>query len=200
MKKKYFYKIKLFVISWVQIICIMGKIAKNNHKKKFLKEGFKGGVSKHHKKYLGTNVPEGYFVKSKISILEKTSKEIKIESSKGTEKQLVFWIQPHFKYIAAASLIFILSLTVWLQNKNVDILKVNNIELFSFTDEVLINSLWVDDADLESFSDVIIINEILIKVVLFEQKIDDLFLNSLFLEDSLIDDYTNDSFIETFIL
>ena len=159
----------------------MEEITKNNYKKSFLKEGFKGGISKHHKKYLGTNVPEGYFVKSKISILEKTNKEIKIESSKGTKKQLVFWIQPHFKYIAAASLIFILSLTVWLQNKNVDVLKVNNIELFSF-------------------SDVIIINEILIKGVLFKQKIDDLFLNSLFVEDSLIDNYTNDGFIETFIL
>jgi len=178
----------------------MEEITKNNYKKSFLKEGFKGGISKHHKKYLGTNVPEGYFVKSKISILEKTNKEIKIESSKGTKKQLVFWIQPHFKYIAAASLVFILSLTVWLQNKNLDVLKENDIELFSFSDDVLINSLWIDDADLESFAEVIIINEILIKATIFEQKIDDLFLNSLFVEDSLIDNYTNDGFIETFIL
>ena len=96
----------------------MEEITKNNYKKSFLKEGFKGGISKHHKKYLGTNVPEGYFVKSKISILEKTNKEIKIESSKGTKKQLVFWMQPQFKYMAAASLVFMLSLTVWLQNSN----------------------------------------------------------------------------------
>ena len=178
----------------------MVEIAKNNHKKKFLKEGFKGGVSECHKKYLGTIVPKGYFVKSKTSILEKINKEIKTESPKRTKKQLVFWIQPHFKYIAAASLIFILSLTVWLQNKNTDVLKVNNLELFSFSEDVLINSLWVHDADLESYADVIIINEILIKGALFEQKIDDLFLNSLFVEDSLLDDYTNDGFIETFIL
>ena len=42
-----------------------------NNKKLFLKEGFQGSTSKHHKKYLGIEVPEEYFAKSKISILKK---------------------------------------------------------------------------------------------------------------------------------
>ena len=34
---------------------------KNNN---FLKEGLKVTISKHHKEYLGTTVPEGYFLQS----------------------------------------------------------------------------------------------------------------------------------------
>ncbi|ARV14983.1 hypothetical protein [Polaribacter sp. SA4-12] len=178
----------------------MKKSTENNNKKNFLKEGFKGDISKHHKESLGTTIPEGYFAKSKMSILDKIKEEAIIEVPKETKKQNVFWIRPQFRYMAAASLVFILSLTIWLQsadNNNVD---ENNIEFLSFSDDNLINSLLIDDSEFEAFADATLINEVLIKAELSEQVMDDLFLNSLFVEDSLIDDYTDDKFLEIIIL
>ena len=177
----------------------MEKSTENNNKESFLNEGFKDGISKHHKKYLGTTVPEDYFAKSKLSILDKIKEESKIEEQ--PKKQLVFWMQPKFRYMAAASLVFILSLTIWLQNvNNNDAIKDANIEILAFEEDVLINSLFVEDSELESFADATLMNQIVIKAEISEQKMDDLFLNSLFVEDSLIDNYTNENLIETIIL
>lgn len=179
----------------------MKKSIENNNEKSFLKEGFKGDVSNHHKKYLGTDIPEGYFTKSKLSILEKIKEEQKLNKPVEIKKQLVFWLKPQFKYIAAASLVFILSLTVWLQNTDrKNEIKETNIEFFAFEDDILINSLFVEDAEIDLFTETTLINEIVIKAELSEQKMDDLFINSLFIEDSLIDNYTNDGFLETIIL
>ncbi|MEO9569741.1 MAG: hypothetical protein ABJH82_03710 [Polaribacter sp.] len=178
----------------------MKKSIENNNKKSFLKEDFKGDISKQHKKYLGTAVPEGYFAKSKISILEKIKVNEIIEVPEAAKKQIVFWMKPQFKYMAAASLVFLFALTVWLQKADNKTITETNIELLYFSDDVLINSLLVDDAELDLFADNTLINEIIIKAEITEQKIDDLFLNSLFVEDSLIDIYTDDSFIETIIL
>ena len=172
----------------------MKKSKENKQHIPFLKENFKESISEHHKEYLGTDIPEGYFTKSKMSILEKVTSK-----SKKEKKQLVFWLQPNFKYIAAASLVFILSLTVWLQNDVTEPTN-TNFELLSFSDDVLINSLLVDDNELEAFADATLMNEVIIKAELSEQKMDDLFLNSLFVEDSLIDNYTNKNLIETIIL
>jgi hypothetical protein len=174
----------------------MEKSTENKNHKNFLKEGVKGDISKHHTNYLGTNIPENYFAKSKISILEKIkSEEIK------EKKPLVFWMQPQFRYIAAASLVFILSLTVWLQNVNKnDDFNTNNFELLSFSDDILINSLLVEDSELEAFAETTLMNEVIIKAELSEQKMDNLFLNSLILEDSLTDDYINYELLETIIL
>ena len=176
----------------------MEKSTKNNSKNSFLKEGLKGDISKYHKKYLGTDIPEGYFAKSKLSILDKIKEEVKIEEQ--PEKQLVFWMKPQFRYMAAASLVFILSLTIWLQSANSKDVEETNIEFLSFSDDILINSLLVEDSEMESFADNTLINEIVIKAELSEQKMDDLFINSLFVEDSLLDNYTDDRFIETIIL
>ena len=178
----------------------MKKSTENNNEKNFLKEGLKGDFSKQHKTYLGTDIPEGYFAKSKLSILEKINEEVKIETPKETKKQLVFWLQPKFRYIAAASLVFILSVTVWLQNADNNEINDINIEFLSFSDDTLINSLLVEDSEMDLFADNTLINEIVIKAELYEQKMDDLFINSLFIEDSLIDNYTDDKFLETIIL
>ena len=174
----------------------MEKSKENSNKENFLKKGFKGDISKNHKEYLGATIPEGYFSKSKLSILDK----IKEEEPKEVKKQLVFWMKPQFRYFAAASLVFLFGLSIWLQSSNSDDLNDTNIELLSFSDDVLINSLLVDDTELDLFADNILINEIVIKAELDEQKMDDLFINSLFVEDSLIDDYTDDKFLETIIL
>ncbi|MEE9408660.1 MAG: hypothetical protein V3V28_11370 [Polaribacter sp.] len=179
----------------------MEKSTENNNKTSFLKEGLKGDISKNHKKHLGTTIPEGYFTKSKLSILDKIKENSITEVPKETKKQIVFWMQPQFKYIAAASLVFILSLTIWLQNADNKIENETNIEFLSFLeDDVLINSLLVDDSEMDLFADNTLINEIMIKVEISEQKMDDLFLNSLLIEDSLVDNYINDGFVDTIIL
>ena len=177
----------------------MEKSIENNNKKSFLKEGFKGDISKQHKKYLGTDIPENYFSKSKMSILDKIKEEAK--TVKQPKKQLVFYLQPQFKYIAAASLVFILSLTIWLQNSNnSNDLNETDLEMFAFSDDVLINSLLIEDSEIDAFADATLFTEVVVKAELNEQNLDNLILNSLILEDSLLDDYMDDKFIETIIL
>ena len=176
------------------------KKSTENNSNNFLKEDVTGDISKHHKAYLGTTLPKGYFKKSKTSILNKIKEESKVEAPKEIKKQIVFWMKPSFKYVAAASLVFILSLTLWLQNADYKNQENNSLELLSYSDAILINSLLVEDADLELFADATLMNEIVIKAELSEQKMDDLFLNSLFVEDSLIDNYTEDELLETIVL
>jgi len=181
----------------------MEKSKDNNNKNHFLKEGVHNDISKHHKAYLGTDIPEGYFAKSKLSILDKIKEEVK-EDEKVVEhvkKQMVFYMRPQFKYIAAASLVFILSLTIWLQKANIqDDFNTINIESLAYQDDVLLESLLVADEDVDAFTDATLFNEIMVKAELKEQKIDNLILDSLIIEDSLLEDYMDDRFIETIIL
>ncbi|PWG06443.1 hypothetical protein [Polaribacter aquimarinus] len=175
----------------------MEKSAQNNKQKNFLKEVVTGDISNHHKKYLGTTIPEGYFEKSKLSILDKIKEETTIsETSIEVKKQKVFWLQPKVRYVAAASLVFILSLTIWLQKANNNTLDDYGIELLSFNDDVLVNSLFLDDDELDAYASTTVINEIVIKAELSEQKMDDLILDSMILDDTLSDN----TFIESLIL
>ncbi|MGK0329150.1 hypothetical protein [Polaribacter sp.] len=179
----------------------MEETTENNNKQSFLKQGVRGDISKHHKKYLGVDIPEGYFAKSKLSILDKIQEEAKIAEPEKPKKQLVFWMQPQFKYIAAASLVFMLSLTVWLQNSNnTDTINESSFELFALSEDVLVNSLFLKDSEIDAFTEATLFNEILVKAELSEQKLDNLIFNSLILEDSLVEDYMDDKFIETIIL
>tara|TARA_R110002126_G_scaffold55819_6_gene149721 strand:- start:32588 stop:33133 length:546 start_codon:yes stop_codon:yes gene_type:complete len=181
----------------------MEKSKDNNNKNHFLKEGIHNDISKHHKAYLGTDIPEGYFAKSKLSILDKIKEEVKEEPKLGAmpKKRLVFYMQPQFKYIAAASLVFMLSLTIWLQNaNNQDDDHTNNIESLAFQNDVLLESLLVADEDVDAFIAATLFNEVLVKAELKEQNLDNLILDSLILEDSLLDDYMDDKFMETIIL
>ncbi|WP_159950674.1 hypothetical protein [Polaribacter septentrionalilitoris] len=171
----------------------MEKTSENNNKNNFLKEGMQNDVSKHHKDYLGTTIPEGYFVKSKLSILEKIKEE---EGTEVPKKKKIFWMHANFKYAVAASLVFILSLTIWLQSSNTSNETQVQVELLSFNDDVLINSLFVEDDELEAYAKTTLINEVVIKAELSEQKMDDLILDSMILDDSLSDG----KFIETLIL
>ncbi|MFK8059878.1 MAG: hypothetical protein AB8B78_07285 [Polaribacter sp.] len=176
----------------------MEKSTENNNKQNFLKEGLQGDISKHHKDYLGAEIPEGYFTKSKLSILDKIKEDVKEEEQ--PKKQIVFYMRPQFKYFAAASLVFILSLTVWLQSANNSGVEDSNLELLSFQNDVLINSLLVEDSEMDLFAENTLINEVVIKAELSEQKMDDLILNSIIIEDSLLDNYMDDGLIETIIL
>lgn len=183
---------------------MMEKSTENNNKKNFLKEGFSGDISKHHKDYLGTSIPKDYFAKSKLSILDKIKEDAKNENTikELPKKQLVFYMQPLFKYIAAASLVFLLSLTVWLQNANKNVDDFNNIhiESLAFEDAILTASLLVEDEDIDAFTDATLFNEVLVKAELKEQNLDNLILDTLILKDSLLDEYIDDKFIETIIL
>ncbi|MGK0414191.1 MAG: hypothetical protein ACJA1B_002412 [Polaribacter sp.] len=179
----------------------MENFKKNNSKQRFLKENLKSGISEHHKEYLGTTVPENYFEKSKLSILDNINKEVKAGASEKPKKESLFKIQPYFKYAVAASLVFIVSLTVWLQNSNsTESRNEVNFEEFAFQDDVLINSLLIEDSEIDAFADATLFSEIIIKVEMSEQKMDNLILNLLILEDSLLDDYMDDNLIETIIL
>ena len=179
----------------------MEKSTENNSKENFLKEGFRGDISKHHKEYLGTDIPEGYFSKSKMSILDKIKEDAQNEEPIEIKKQLVFWMQPQFKYIAAASLVFILSLTVWLQNANkVDGFDETNFELLAFSDDVLLDSLLLEEEEVEAFTEATLFNEVLVRAELSEQKLDNLILDNLILEDSLLDDYIDDGLLESIVL
>jgi hypothetical protein len=178
---------------------ILQKINEDDSENKFLKENT-SNVSQYHKDYLGAAIPEKYFAKSKLSILDKIKEEVKIEQE-TPKKQIVFYMRPQFKYVVAAALVFILSLTVWLQNLNIkDNANSIKLESLAFEDDVLIESLLVDDEDIDAFADATLFNEVMVKAELKEQKIDNLILDSLILEDSLLDDYMDEKFFETIIL
>jgi hypothetical protein len=175
-------------------LSILNKIKSESDKLKFLKEDF-SDINQNHKEYLGTTIPEGYFEKSKFSILDKIKEELQ------PKKQLFFYMRSQFRYISAASLVFILSLTVWLQNSNTqEDFDTPYIESFAFEDDVLIKSVLIDDKDVDAFADATLFDEVVVKAELSEQKLDNLILNSLILEDSLLDDYMDEKFIETIIL
>ena len=177
----------------------MEQSAKNKNQQNFLKEGLQNDISKHHKEYLGTTIPKDYFAQSKISILDKIKEEARVEEE--TKKQPVFYLQPRFKYIAAATLVFILSITVWLQNNNnANVITDTNLEEFAFSDDILINSLLIEESEIDAFTEATLLNEVVIKAELTEQKIDNLILNSLIVEDSLLDNYMYDELLETIIL
>ena len=175
----------------------MKESKKNIANSSFLNEKERNSISKHHKDFLGTTIPNNYFATSKQSILDKIKEQP--TTVKKLKKQKVFWLLPKFKYAVAASLVFIVSITIWLQNSTNNNTQ-NNIELLSFNEDVLLNSLFIEDSELETFTNTTLINEVVIKAELSEQKIDDVFINSLFVEDSLIDNYTDDKFLETIIL
>lgn len=178
----------------------MENTSANNSKKSFLEEGFKSEIFKHHKKYLGTEIPENYFTTSKLSILDKIkSEEIKV--AVPPKKQLVFWMKPSFKYMAAASIILLFGLTIWMQNLETPatIHKITIGEV-AYSNNVLLESLLIEESELETFTNATLFHEVVVKAELSEQKLENLILNTLIIEDSLVDDYIDDKFIETIIL
>jgi len=179
----------------------MTKSIEENDKQNFLKKGFKGDVSKYHKKYLGTDVPDGYFEKSKISIIQRLSSQKNPTAHHEAKKPLIFWRRPSFKFSVAASFVFMMSLTFWLQNRNNKKgVHESYYESLTFSDTYLVESLWVDDGKFDAFADETIYSEIILKSNFFEQKIDNFLFENLIKEDSLLDNYLNQELLETIIL
>ena len=93
-------------------------------------------VSKHHQDFLGTDIPENYFAKSKLSILEKIKEEQQVQ------------------FAVAASLVIIFALTIWLQNFNsTETTELTNLESIALQDDVLLESLLVDDTNIDAFTE-----------------------------------------------
>lgn len=156
----------------------------------FLQKHFsKGSISQHHKELLGTDIPKDYFASSKKNILEL----VKEETPK--KQKLISW-SPRLRYAIAASIVFVLSLTIWLQYVDGG----NDVELNELADDALMNSLFVEDTDMETFANAILVSEVMIKAELSEQNLENTFMNSLFVEDSLVDDYMGKSLLENIIL
>ncbi len=165
----------------------------------FLKDDtHKKELAQEHKDYLGMDIPDNYFSKSKNDIL----KRLPMENEK---KRTVFGLKPFIAYPIAASIVLLIGITMWMQNDTTKINpKITNIETInSFdidSDDFLVSSLLIDDDKMDAFMDDFIMNEILVEAELSEQQLDNLFINSLFVEDSLINGYIDKNLIENIVL
>ena len=169
----------------------MEKLNKNNNKR---------DLANLHKEKLGLEIPDGYFSKSKLDILDAIPKH---EES----KQAVFWLNPKFAYPIAASIILLISITFLWQNNtpknNLEITDIEKIEAFNMdfsSDEFLVSSLFVEDSEMDQFVDAFLMKEFIVEADISEQKLENIFINSLFIDDSLIDNYTQNSILENMIL
>jgi len=183
----------------------MAKKNKNNKNsigqfgKGFLNDDIdKKELAQEHKEYLGLDVPDNYFSKSKDNIL----KSLPMEKE---QKRTVFGLRPMIAYPIAASIIILIGFTIWLQNdpstieqQKANIEQISSMDLIS--DDVLVTSLLVEDADMDEFIDEIILNEIIVDAELSEQQLENIFINSLFVEDSMINGYIDQSLIENVVL
>ena len=141
-------------------------------------------VSKHHQDFLGTDIPENYFAKSKLSILEKIKEEQ--QEVHQPKKQKVFYLRPQFQFAVAASLVIIFALTIWLQNFNsTETTELTNLESIALQDDVLLESLLVDDTNIDAFTEETLFEEVVVKAEKKAQDIDNLILESIIVEDSL---------------
>ena len=164
------------------------------------KNNNKGNLANLHKDKLGLEIPEGFFSKSKLDILDAIPKE-------EERKQTIFWLKPRFAYPIAASIILLISITFLWQNNtpetNLEITDIEKIEAFNIdfpSDEFLVSSLFVEDSKMDQFIDAFLMKEIIVETDISEQRLENIFINSLFIDDSLIDNYTQNSILENMIL
>lgn len=164
------------------------------------KENLKKDLAQEHKEFLGLDVPDDYFSKSKKNIL----KNLKMENE---QKRTVFGLKPFIAYPIAASILLLIAITFWMQNKSIESnLKVTDVDAIetvnelSTTEDFLVSSLLVDDSKMDQYIDDYILNEIIVEAELSEQQLEDIFINSLFVEDSLINIYIDNNLIENIIL
>ena len=164
------------------------------------KDNLKKSLAQEHKEYLGMDVPEGYFTKSKHTILKSVQ-------PKKAQKRTVFGLKPIIAYRIAASILLLVALTFWWQTTNNE----NNLEMIDVevvvspnelgnADDFLVTSLLIDDADIDQFVNEFITEEIIVEAELSEQRLENLFINSLLIEDSLIHGYIDENLIENIVL
>lgn len=153
-----------------------------------------------HRDKLGLEIPNGFFSKSKSEILNTISQD-------KEKSQTLFNLQRRYFYPIAASIIFLIGITLWLTNNTVDTnLELTVSEQSDYLDETLstdnfiIPSLFVDNSNMDQFLDEFIIQNVFVETAISEQNLENIFINSLFVEDLLLDDYIDESFIENIIL
>ena len=174
------------------------KILKSNtNENGFLKKGARGKITSNHKEYLGMAIPEGYFKKSKQSILDKIKEEREVVLLPVKPK--MFWLQPSIGYVAAVFILFLVGACLWFQNVSNTHTTQTKLELLSFNHDILLDALLVDDDQLNSFAEATLINEVVLKAQLLEQELDDFPLDALILEDTLLEDYIDFEFVEKMI-
>lgn len=180
-------------------------MAKNNKKyfdksdSPFLRnESDRKELAQEHKEYLGMDVPDDYFSKSKNSILN----SLPIEHQ---QKGNIFKLKPFIAYPIAASVLILISVFIWFNNNQSDnhskMTNTKSIQtLESSTEDFLVSSLLIEDDQLETYLDSYIVDKILVEAELSEQHLENLLINSLFIEDSIIDSYINNNLVETLVL
>lgn len=174
---------------------------KSNNDKKLSENTFlehKKNLAKHHKDYLGLEVPENYFSKSKKEIISIVTKE-------ELEKKSIFRLKPIYTYPIAASIVFLIGITIWFQSPNPEnnhpITNVEEVDLFyNSGEDFLVSSLLVEDSQVDQFVDDYIINEMIVEADFYERELENIFLNSLIIEDSLIDGYADEKLFDSIIL
>ncbi|MBT8299461.1 MAG: hypothetical protein KJO52_14110 [Maribacter sp.] len=183
----------------------MAKTSKNNKNhieqsgNRFLKDDLhKKDLAQEHKEYLGMDIPDNYFSKSKESILNSLP-------FVNEQKRTVFGLKPFIAYPLAASFLILMGIFVWLQNDAPELNpKITNTEviqsLATDSDDFLVPSLLIEDDNLEVFLDDFIVNAILVEAELSEQQLENIFINSLFVEDSLINNYIDQTLLENIVL
>ncbi|MGB5436222.1 MAG: hypothetical protein WBM98_10055 [Maribacter sp.] len=165
------------------------------------KDSLKKNLAQEHKEYLGLDVPDDYFSKSKETILK--SVQLKKE-----QKRTVFRLKPFIAYPIAASIVLLVAFTFWWQttNNNENNLEMIDVEVAVIPNEIdpsddfLVTSLLVDDANIDKFVNEYITNEIIVEAELSEQRLENIFINSLLIEDSVINGYIDENLIENIVL
>lgn len=141
-------------------------------------------IDKVHKKDLGFDIPDDYFLKSKSEILSKVS------TSK--ESKTISIVKNRFVWLAAAGIALFVALTVFNQQtipsmKNTpemvsDTLNASeNMDLalnYFFEENILVASLFVSDANIESY-----VTNAFLEEVAADEYLDDFIVNELMDED-----------------
>lgn len=149
----------------------------------FLKSNATGGTL--HQEKFGMEIPDNYFSTSKSAILDLVAQE--------SNKTKVFYLRKPFQIAASITLLIALAIAVQFFGNN-------SSDFLIEADNILVESLLLDDEDMNSFIDEVVVAEIVVEAEKSEQELENIFINSLFVEDSLIDSYTNESLLDNIIL
>lgn len=153
-----------------------------------------------HREYLGMEVPKGYFLHSKQSILDSLPGG---QKKKGSILQL----RKNWAYPLAASILLLISVSIWFFNEpktghpeNVEATVTRSLYDPENSQDLLLTSLLVEEDEIDSFVDEVVLNEIVVKAELSEQQLENIFINSLIEEDSTADEYLEENLFKEIVL
>ena len=160
-------------------------------------------LGQRHKEHLGMEVPKGYFSSSKQSILENLHSQPAQKENEGR----LFRLRKNRGYALAASILLLVSLSIWFFNRPgtqgpepIEAPVAGSLYVFEDSEDLLLTSLLVEEEEIGSFVDEVLLNEIVVKAELSEQELENIFLNSLIEDDSAADDYLEESLMKQIVL